>query len=215
MTPNLYLATQTLFSPHKWFVRRQSEKPRRQTEHWEHPISGTYEYIPGRGWYLVATDYPDERLAQPIHVKYSKVLKRYMLQPDYDTRKRHANIKDDKGKTKNVCFFRLDDGVAWVHCWDNEGHFIPGPYKMWCVDKETNQFRHMLKGDDPYYTSRSNSRADDQPPTSRRSQESRSTQYRGEGSNSRTPNTSQPSTRSNSVRGLSAPPTRPGSPRGS
>jgi hypothetical protein len=215
MTPNLLVATQTLFSPHKWFVRRTSEKQRRKTEHWEHPVAGTYEYIPGRGWYLVATDCPNERVAQPIHVNYSKVLKRYMLKPDFDSRKRHGNIKDEKsGKLKNVCFFRLDDAVAWVQCWDDVGVFIQGPYKMWCIDKETGQFRHMLKGDDPDYTSRSNSRANGDNDSPRRSQESRSTQYRGEAGSVRSPTASTPSTRANSVRDISAPPTRPSSSKG-
>ena len=198
MTPNLFLATQTLFSPHKWFVRKNFEKSSRKTEHWKAPISGIYEYIPGRGWYLVATDFPEEKLARPIHVKYSKVLKRHMLQPDYDSRKRYGKITGNNGGIKTVGFFRLDDGVAWVQCWDEVGDFIPGPYKMWCVDEETGRFRHMLKGDDPHYSSRRNSRNAD-PSPSRRSQESRSTQYRGEGGSADEQPVSTPSKCSNSM----------------
>lgn len=203
MTPNLFLATQALFSPHKWFARKNSEKSSRRTEHWTAPVSGTYEYIPGRGWYLIATDFPEEKLARPIHVKYSKVLKRHLLQPDYDSRKRYGKINDDDGKIRTVGFFRLDDGVAWVQCWDEVGDFIPGPYKMWCVDKGTGRFRHMLKCDDPEYTTRRNSR-NAEPSPSRRSQESRSTQYRGEGGSAREQPVSAPITRSNSMGGLPA-----------
>ena len=121
-----------------------------------------------------------------------------MLQPDYDSRKRYGKITGDNGRIKTVGFFRLDDGVAWVQCWDEVGDFIPGSYKMWCVDEETGRFRHMLKGDDPHYSSRKNGRNAD-PSPSRRSQESRSTQYRGEGGSADEQPVSTPSKCSNSM----------------
>jgi hypothetical protein len=86
-----------------------------------------------------------------------------MLEDDYKARKKYGIIQNDKGKSVEVGFFRLDDGVAWVQCWDQEGTFIPGPYKLWCISQRTGQFRPMLKRDDPKFagsrnTSRSNSR---------------------------------------------------------
>jgi hypothetical protein len=243
MTPNLLVATQTLFSPHKWFKRQQSERPTRKTEHWDSPVPGYYEYIPGRGWYLVATDNfetdPDSqateggpvgtlpmkptrpkdiiRMAQPVAVKYSKVLKRYLLDPDYRIRKRHGEIKDSRGKAVQVGFFRLDDGIAWVQCWDAEGEFVPGPYKLWCIDAATDKFRHMLRKDDPAHTpSRANSRQnspDRDSTTLRRSQDSRSTQYRASGPATPREGLTAPSSRANSIRGFtpSVPASQPGS----
>jgi hypothetical protein len=244
MTPNLFVATQTLFSPHKWFKPSQKgARPKRKTEHWDSPVAGIYEYIPGRGWYLVATDKtptdqsstnvqtPEKKPApehtddtatretvkmhQPVQVKYSKVLKRYLLAPDYDMRKRHGKVQGSHGKSYEAGFFRLDDGTAWVECWDEEGVFIPGPYKLWCLDQTTGNFRHMLKGDDPSYV-RSRANSIESRPGSRRSQDSRSTQFRsGPGSTRDGP--SCPSTRANSIKQLppTAPTSKPGSHTGS
>ncbi|KAF1973831.1 hypothetical protein BU23DRAFT_125003 [Bimuria novae-zelandiae CBS 107.79] len=234
MTPNLFVATQKVFQPRKWF-RKPIEKPQRKTEHWESPVPGVYEHIPGRGWYLVATykehadndtneiaskdggpvggsvtEKPRETVAvsSPVPVRYSKVLKKYLLHPDYESRKRYGVIENSRGRMVQAGFFQLDDGVAWVNCWDEEGEFIPGPYKLWCVDARTDRFRHMMRGDDPEYqrsnpTSRTTSRANsfDRGASSRRnSQESRSTQYRpGPGSTYDGP--SVPSTRANSIKG--------------
>jgi hypothetical protein len=229
MTPNLLLATQTLFSPHKWFNRQKSERPTRKTEHWDSPVPGIYEYIPGRGWYLVATDKdaPAQagengkgsgdrarptskesngagvetiRMTQPVQVKYSKVLKRYLLAPDYEMRKKYGDVQDFRGKWYTAGFFRLDDGIAWVECWDEDGEFIPGPYKLWCIDQQTGKFRHMLRGDDPAYMhSRHNSFEGE--PRRRRSQDSRSTQYRNNSKpGSQRDGPSVPSTRANSIK---------------
>lgn len=212
MTPNLFLATQTLFSPHKWFKSREGvERPKRRQEHWDSPVPGIYEYIPGRGWYLVATDKetghantnqhngPDPKekeqarptskasqsttetretvkMTPPIPARYSKVLKRYLLAPDYEMRKRHGRIQDSRGRYYTAGFFRLDDGIAWVQCWDEEGEFIPGPYKLWCIDQQTGNFRHMLKGDDPSFVHSRQSSIDGD--YRRTSQDSRSTQFR-------------------------------------
>lgn len=235
MTPNLFVATQKVFQPRKWF-KKQNEKPQRRTEHWESPVPGVYEYIPGRGWYLVATykehdDSVTEEItskdggpvggstdskqketipvSSPVPVRYSKVLKKYLLNPDYELRKKYGVIENARGRMVQVGFFQLDDKVAWVNCWDEEGEFIPGPYKLWCIDARTDRFRHMLRADDPDYqrSSQSNSRAPsransfDRDTASRRnSQESRSTQYRpGPGSTYDGP--SVPSTRANSIKG--------------
>ncbi|KAF2438331.1 hypothetical protein P171DRAFT_158749 [Karstenula rhodostoma CBS 690.94] len=233
MTPNLFVATQKVFQPRKWF-KKQIEKPQRRTEHWESPVPGVYEYIPGRGWYLVARDKehgesdateiaskeggpvggavsrtPKETVpvSSPVPVRYSKVLKKYLLNPDYEVRKKHGTMENAKGRMVQGGFFQLDDGVAWVNCWDEEGEFIPGPYKLWCIDKGNDRFRHMLKADDPeYQRSHPNSRAgsrknslEREAGSRRNSQDSRSTQYRpGPGSTHDGP--SVPSSRANSVR---------------
>ncbi|KAF2838095.1 hypothetical protein M501DRAFT_1011748 [Patellaria atrata CBS 101060] len=168
-TPNLFVAAQTLVSPRKWFKRQTTPKSLRRSEHWFTPVPGTYEYIPGRGWYLTHPDETNDgqRLSNPIPVIYSRVLKRHLLKPDYDDRKLYGLIvegekpADIKCKTKNKAegFFRLDDDVAWVRCWDCNGEFIPGPYELWCFDKRINRFRKMLKGDDPQFQSRRSSRS--------------------------------------------------------
>lgn len=210
MSPNLFLATQKLFSPHKWFRENKSqERSVRKTEHWSEPTPGLYEYIPGRGWYLIAKvkeathDIPSataeggpvraaqeppkeyEKLARPMFVHWSRVLKRYMLEDTYKARKSHGVIPSPKGGNKSVevGFFRLDDGVAWVQCWDQEGTFIPGPYKLWCISQRTGLFRPMLKGDDPKFAgSRTSSRSNSRNPsfdrdTDSRSQDTRSTLF--------------------------------------
>jgi hypothetical protein len=238
MTPNLFLATQTLFSPHKWFKSQKGERPMRQQDHWDSPVPGIYEYIPGRGWYLIATDKdpqnvftkdgPEDqskraskdttidpnqetiKVTPPIQVKYSKVLKRYLLAPDYEMRKRHGRVLGSNGKSYTAGFFRLDDGIAWVECWDQDGEFIPGPYKLWCIDQATGNFRHMLKGDDPAYIShsRQNSFEGDNlglpgASSGRRrgnSQDSRSTQFRSGAGSSTRDGPSVPSTRPNSIK---------------
>jgi hypothetical protein len=232
MAPNLFVATQTLFQPHKWFRNDKTEKPKRKTERWEEPVPGLYEYIPRRGWYLIEKDdaqgtteigskggpvltitetTPKEtiKMNPPVAVRYSKVLKRYLLEPDYKPRKEHGEIENSRGKTIQVGFFRLDDEVSWVNCWDEDGEFIPGPYRLWVFDKKTKRFRHMLRGDDPQYQrsqessrmqSRQNSVERGQS-VRRHSQESRSTEYRA-GPGSTHDGQSITSTRANSVRNL-------------
>lgn len=232
MSPNLFLATQKLFSPHKWFRQSNSqERSERRTEHWAEPTPGLYEYIPGRGWYLIAKtkdaphDLPAstenggpvqasqdppkeyEKLSRPMSVHWSRVLKRYLLENDYKARKKYGAVSNGKGRDVEVGFFRLDDGVAWVQCWDQEGTFIPGPYKMWCISARTGQFRSMLKRDDPKLAgSRPSSLSNSRNPSFERdpdsqSQDSRSTRFyvpSPAGSNRDGP--SVPSTRPNSIR---------------
>ncbi|OJD31199.1 pyranose 2-oxidase [Diplodia corticola] len=153
MAPNLLVATQTLFTPHKWFTRKSSEKSVRRSEHWNDPMPGTYEYIPGRGWYLARPDAadgsPGERLEKPRPVKYSRVLRRYLFDAEYQRRKLSGEITDSHGKVREAGFFLLDDGIAWVNCWNHKGEFVPGPYERWVIDERNEKFRKMLKGDDP------------------------------------------------------------------
>ncbi|CAO2655388.1 Nn.00g104520.m01.CDS01 [Neocucurbitaria sp. VM-36] len=229
MTPNLFLATQRVFSPHKWFKSSKSERMVRQTEFWEDgPVPGLYEYIPGRGRYLIATlkDAPTDvadlktteggpvlpasspqpreyvQLERPIPITYSRAVKRWFLDPDFKVRKKYGTITNDRGKRVEVGFFRTDDhgGVAWVQCWDEEGTFIPGPYQKWCIDTESKQFRHMRKRDDPNYVhSRSNSSNRD---ADTHSQDSMSTEIRSSRPGSTKNGLSVPSTRANSIRYL-------------
>jgi hypothetical protein len=234
MTPNLFLATQKVFQPHKWFRAPRTERPTRVTEYWTTPVPGQYEYIPGRGWFLIATvkEAPTEpqsseagpvqlatsskprefeRLEKPTPVHRSRVLGRYLLEDDYKRRKKTTHIKNDRGKRVEAGFFQLDNGVAWVHCWDENGIFIPGDnggYKLWCLDSATNEFRHMRKGDDPNFVrSRPVSRERD---VDARSQESSSTVFKtGPGSVRDGP--SLPSTRASSIRGPLSPTSTPSS----
>ncbi|KAL5115503.1 hypothetical protein ACEQ8H_006566 [Pleosporales sp. CAS-2024a] len=231
MTPNLFLATQKVFQPHKWFRAPKTERSTRVAEYWSTPVPGQYEYIPGRGWFLIARSVqahvesanvhisgkdaavPNplseprefEKLAKAIPVLRSRVLGRYLLEDDYKRRKKTAMIKNENGKKVHAGFFQLDNGVAWVHCWDEDGIFIPGDksgYKLWCIDSATKEFRHMRKGDDPHFVrSRPASRERD---VDARSQETVSTAFRT-GPASVRDGPSLPSTRASSIRGPLSP----------
>jgi hypothetical protein len=237
MTPNLFLATQKVFQPHKWFRAAKTERSTRTTEFWTTPEPGQYEYIPGRGWYLIArlkqtsiesveskeldsspalpaasSDTQEfEKLHQPIPVHRSRVLGRYLLEDDYKRRKRTVQIKDERGRRVQAGFFQLDNGVAWVHCWDDSGIFIPGDksgYKLWCIDATTQEFRHMRKADDPSFARSRNPSRERDPDT--HSQDSVSTAFRsGPGSMREGP--SIPSTRASSIRGPMSPTSTPSS----
>ncbi|KAF1957749.1 hypothetical protein CC80DRAFT_33189 [Byssothecium circinans] len=235
MAPNLFVASQTLFQPRKWFRSSKSEKPKRLQERWEEPVPGFYEYIPRRGWFLIEKDKditavgsgadpkggpvltieetaPKEtiKVDPPVAVRYSKVLKRYLLSPDYLDRKKDGEIENSQGKKIIVSFFRLDDGVSWVNFLDEHGEFIPGPYRLWIIDSSSKNFRHMLRRDDPeYQRSQANSRVQSRQNSidrdlvvRRHSQESRSTEYRGGGLGSIRDERSGSSTRASSIRGL-------------
>ncbi|KAI8931915.1 hypothetical protein NX059_010817 [Plenodomus lindquistii] len=156
------------------------------------------------------------KLEQPIQVHKSKVLTgRWFLDPDYKMRKKLGLIKNDQGKQIEVGFFKLDDGT-WVNCWDHEGNFIPGDpkirgYRRWCIDAQTQQFRPMLKRDDPNFVrSRQNSQEREQ---DTHSQDSMS-HILGSRPNSTRNGPSVSSTRASSIRfGPSAPSSKPPSQR--
>lgn len=221
MAPNLLVATQKAFAPHKWFKSNKADLCR-VVEEWTSPVPGQYESIPGRGWFLIATlkdeSKPEENekptvkgsdgkkyilLEKPIPLKYSHALGRYFLEPEFEKRKKTVMIKDDKGKEVRAGFFRVDS-VAWVKCWDEHDTFIPGNangaagYQRWVWDAQINQFRHMLKRDDPnYIRSRRNSPARD---ADNRSQESVSTEFRSSRPGSIKNGFSVGSTRASSIR---------------
>jgi hypothetical protein len=225
MTPNLLVATQKAFSPHKWFKSTKSERPTREIEERDTPVPGRYERIPGRGLYLTARleDVPIDaaksgaeggpvlqadsarkqqyvKLDRPIPVTYSKYLKRYLLDTEFRSRKKRGTIRNERGKEVEVGFFQLDDGVTWVQCYDQEDTFTPADstgYKRWCIDAQTKQFRHMRKSDDPNYVlSRRNSSERD---TDSHSQDSRSNLFRS-GPGSARDGASMPNSRPSSIR---------------
>ncbi|KAI4615556.1 uncharacterized protein J4E87_009014 [Alternaria ethzedia] len=222
MAPNLFIATQKAFAPHKWFKSNKAEQSSKVVEEWTSPVPGQYESIPGRGWFLIATLKDDSKpeghpssyiksstgrvyvpLDRPVPLKYSHAIGRYFLEPEFNKRKKTVMIKNDKGKEVQAGFFRVDD-VAWVKCWDEHDTFIPGNangaagYQRWVFDQQTQQFRHMIKRDDPNYVrSRKNSPARD---ADNRSQESVSTEYRTSRPGSTKNGFSVASTRANSFR---------------
>ncbi|KIW03761.1 uncharacterized protein PV09_05066 [Verruconis gallopava] len=159
MSPNPFTLVKLAFSPHKWSTRRSSSvQSMRPREQWELPVPGIYEYKPGRGWYLVeyienadtgsvsdlgtATTAKHERL--PRKVVYCKVLHRMMFETEYEDRRRFEYVKTNSSfDVQQLGFFRLDDNVTYVPCWDRFGHFIEGPYERWCVDPTTKRMRPM------------------------------------------------------------------------
>jgi hypothetical protein len=227
MTPNLLLATQKVFQPHKWFRASKSDRPTRVTEFWSIPEPGQYEYIPGRGWYLISrlktplagamepTTSEEEQVPAmssqprefekcvPVPVHRSRVLGRYLLEDDYKNRKKTTHIKNERGVRVQAGFFRLDNEVAWVHCWNEDGTFLPGGqsgYKLWCIDSATNEFRYMRKGDDPNFVRSRHTSASRDRDSETRSQDSVSTAFRS-GPGSTRDGLSVPSTRASSIRG--------------
>ncbi|KAI9771238.1 MAG: hypothetical protein M1835_006456, partial [Candelina submexicana] len=107
MAPNLFVGVRTLFKPQTWFCHKAH--PKRNTsigrlEHWDSPIPGTYEYIPGRGWYLVATDSPSSiKKRQPVN--YCQITKKWVLQSDFEQRSHFAIVEVSPGKQKRMGFF--------------------------------------------------------------------------------------------------------------
>lgn len=105
-----------------------------------------------------------ERL--PRHCTYAKVQGRMMFTSDYEKRRHFEYVKTgDNYQVEQCGFFRMDDGTTYVciiicsncfsdanglvqvKCWDNFGHFIPGPYQQWCIDDKTKRMRPMVKSD--------------------------------------------------------------------
>ncbi|KAI9795748.1 MAG: hypothetical protein M1833_006841 [Piccolia ochrophora] len=153
MAPNLFLLTRKAVAPHRWFCsKHRSQSARRAsrcTEHWESPVAGTYEYLPGRGWYLIHRD--DESPEKPTQrevVYYCKIIHRWILESELSDRTTWANVSTENGKMTQRRFFRMEDNVTWVNCWEDDGKFLPGPWQPWCFDKETSLFRKMLRKDE-------------------------------------------------------------------
>jgi hypothetical protein len=158
MSPNPFNLIKLALSPHRWGPRRSSStQSLSKKEQWNSPVPGTYEYKPGRGWYLVeyaenvetasisdagtASTAKPERL--PRHITYCKLLHRMMFTTEYNERRHFEYIKNTDKEVHHLGFFRLDDGVTWVQCWDQFGNFIRGPYQRWCIDGKTQRMRPM------------------------------------------------------------------------
>lgn len=129
------------------------------------PVPGVYEYKKGRGWYLVEylenTEPSSSSTASTISSKKSnkerlprqvikcRVLDRWMFTCDYEKRRHFEYVQSsgDDSQVDQVGFYRLDDGVTYIQCWDTFGHFIPGPYQRWCKDAKTKRMRPMVARD--------------------------------------------------------------------
>lgn len=151
MAPNLFVGVRKICTPQTWFCHKpptQRQPSVGRIEHWDSPIPGTYEYIPGQGWYLISTDTPSSiKKRQPV--SYCQITKNWVLKSDFEERSHFVVVEVSPGKRKRMGFFRLDDGITYVMCMDGKGSYIPGPWERWCLDKETKKFRRMLVGDDP------------------------------------------------------------------
>jgi len=188
MTLNLFLCARKVACPLEWCSSKpRSVRPQDQHrfEHWESPIPGIYEFIPGRSWYLVRrdtdTDSESESDSSSLsststkssssrhastststsrrvskdstlgkeEVRYCRALHRYFLASELEARCRwELVVRREGAKPTRTRFFQLDDGVAWVPCWDEKGKFIHGPYRKWCLDKEMGCMRPMARADE-------------------------------------------------------------------
>lgn len=155
MSPNLFVALKTLGHPETWFREKPASAPISLIQQRSTPIPGIYKHI-SSGWFLIARESTPgskvftNKLDTPLPVIYSQVLKRWLFEDEFVARQRKGRIEGEPKWHKGDGFFRLDDGVSWVHCFDSEEGFIPGPWRRYCFDRETDRFRPMLKGDGKY-----------------------------------------------------------------
>lgn len=151
MSPNPYILLRNLVTPNRWFTSntQPSHRSKGRIEHWEHPVPGLYEFVPGRGWFLVAVDTDDgDKLDNPVPLTYCRALHRFMLKDDFESRKKWGTVKDENGNCKKGVLFRLDDGVTWIFCWDEFGNFDTSDRKIpYCIDNNTRKFRIMTATD--------------------------------------------------------------------
>lgn len=72
-----------------------------------------------------------------------------------------GKIKDGKKPKERpmVNFVRLTDEVTWLNDKDANGNPTKAPWQRFCIDKDTGEFRPMLRRDDPAKASRPTSRA--------------------------------------------------------
>ncbi|KAI9859332.1 MAG: hypothetical protein M1824_003846 [Vezdaea acicularis] len=148
MSPNLFLCACTVLKPHRWFSNSPSHKASPCKEYWSSPVPGLYEYIPGRGWYLVAAEDPAFSPVKKEPVDYCRALQRYVLRAELEERIRWCRVRDTDGRHVEKRLFRMDDGITWICCWQDDGRFVEGPWERWCWDKETEKFRKMNIGGD-------------------------------------------------------------------
>lgn len=96
MVPNLTVALMTAFNPSRWRSSHRKttsvQQPPTETEHWNKPTPGLYEYFPGAGWYLVQRDGETDRLAKADRVIWSDALDRKLLLSDYISRSKKGKL---------------------------------------------------------------------------------------------------------------------------
>jgi len=151
MSPNPLVLAKKVVTPHKWFSKRRTNTDDLNKDvsrmHDDLPIPGFYEHKAGRGWFLLEKDEDNGKpLEKPLAVRHFKPLGSWMLETEYQARKRHAYIDGPDGKKIAVIFFRCDE-VSWIKAWTAEGEPIKGPHALWCIDQKTGKFRRMLKCD--------------------------------------------------------------------
>jgi len=154
MAPNLYLAAKKVVSPRSWFRSSSGERLPHHF-HADHPVPGIYSYNALLGLVLIARDSDNGALLpQPIQVRKCRATRQWFLKDDWAARTTHALITDPDGFKSVRLMFRLDNGISWVACEDENGVPIPGPWPLYCVNQTTGQFRLMVKGDSPEWRAR-------------------------------------------------------------
>ena len=161
MTPNLFLLARKIFYPRCWLSRRRLRRSHRRTADDREDVEPirssqschSYKYVPGHGWRLVRHHgLVKAGSTETESVIWCQILQRWMPQSELDDRTRRATVMRDDGILVERSFFRFDDGVTWVDCWDSQGKVKPGPWRRWCIDDdddEPHKMRPMLKRDDP------------------------------------------------------------------
>lgn len=125
MSPNLFLCLRTVLCPVYWFQRGERINGSiHREEHWESPVPGIYNYVPGRGWHLIYRDGNKYDEKVPVPLIYCRILHRYIFEDEMEERCRWYYVSLEEGATPvRRLFFRLDDGYTWVAGWDAKGVF--------------------------------------------------------------------------------------------
>lgn len=154
MSPNLLYSARSSFNRQRgsrpWMIRRDLNHEHGIRTRTLTPVSGSYTHVPGRGVFLTAIDRADglqDSVQPPRQVEYSKVLHRYLFEDEYVARKRQGKFHYWTDGDVTVGFFRLDDGVSYINCFDHKGWFVGGPYRLYCLGESTGRFRPMQKSD--------------------------------------------------------------------
>ncbi|KAI9726554.1 MAG: hypothetical protein M1834_008996 [Cirrosporium novae-zelandiae] len=159
MAPNLYILLRNIFVPSCWRLPSHSRRGSRDApkkahivhEHWDFPVPGTYEYRPGRGWFLIQLDLDQpgakgQPFEKPQQVVYCNVLERWMFLSDYKARCHWERVMmPNARKYDDPChmrFLRLDDSVGYLMCWDEDGKPLDGPWMLWEMDEKKKKLRY-------------------------------------------------------------------------
>ncbi|KAI9683140.1 MAG: hypothetical protein M1829_005931 [Trizodia sp. TS-e1964] len=164
MTPNVTLVLRKAFSPSRWLRKRSRccNAPKSKVEHWSRPVPGTYEYIPGRGWYMIEKDgFGPLKVRQAV--VYCQVLGRWILQAEFECRSQV--VWTDEGK--RIRCFQLDDGVTWVNCWGMDGRVKNAPWDRWMLDEKNGNFRLMPQQEQQHWQKRTELHSSHNKPSNR------------------------------------------------